>query len=249
MERFYRTSRLLGTQALATLLSSRVAVVGLGAVGSYSVEGLARLGVGNLLLIDHDLVSFSNINRQLFALESTLGQAKTEVAVHRVLDINPGASVTTLRLFIDKDHLHPVTEWKPDLVVDAIDSLTPKADLLAGMYHAGIPVVSSMGAALRKDPSLIRTGDIFDTSGCPLARKVRSLLRRRDVGKGISCVFSTEIPEFDYLPPDMEGFKEEAPGKDLPRNLLGSLATLTGIFGLTLAHLAMETLLAKKTSG
>ena len=244
MERFYRTQRLLGDEALARLARARVAVIGLGAVGGYAVEGLARLGVGNLLLVDHDRVSTTNINRQLYALESTVGKPKAEVACRRVSDINPEASVTGLELFVDTDHHERITEWRPDLVVDAIDSLTPKAELLAGMYHRGIPIVSSMGAALRRDPSQIRTGDIFETRHCPLAKKIRGMLRKREVGRGISCVYSLELPDFAYRPPEEEDYAEAAPDRGRQRNLLGSLATLTGIFGLTLAHLAMEKLLA-----
>ena len=243
-ERFYRTERLIGGEKLKQLLETRIAVIGLGAVGGYAVEGLARTGIGHLLLIDHDRISISNINRQIYALESTVGRPKAELARERVLDINPRADVTAHEFFVDTAGHETVIAWKPDIVIDAIDSLTPKAELLAGMYRRSVPVVSSMGAALRTDPGQIRTGDIFDTINCPLARKIRNMLKRRNVGRGIQCVYSLEIPEFTYIDPDMEECAEEPPARGRSRNLLGSLATVTGIFGLTLANLAIMTVLA-----
>ena len=243
MERFYRTERLIGRENLERLIGSRVAVVGLGAVGGYAVEGLARLGVGGLLLIDHDRVSVSNINRQLYALDSTVGEQKTAVAERRVLDINPSIRVDTLELFIDGENRGEILSWEPDLVIDAIDSLSPKVELLAEMYRRGIPIVSSMGAALRRDPSKVLSGDIFDTKHCPMARKIRGMLRKRAVARGIDCVYSLEIPDFSFRSPREERYQEEPGPEGRERRLLGSLSTVTGIFGLTLAQLAMEKLI------
>ncbi len=230
-----RISRFLGEEAVSSLEEKFVVIVGVGAVGSFCLEALARSGIGSFRLVDFDRVEYSNINRQLVALESTVGKLKVEVAKDRVLDIEAQTQVEILPIFLDENNLEEILKpnvqgRKPDLIVDAIDSVPSKCLLLKYAYDHQIPIVSSMGAALRKDPSLVQTGDLMKTHGCPLAKQVRTRLRKEGVGKGIPVVFSPEEVDFQY-------------GQDGNQKVLGSLPTLTGIFGLNLAHLALKTLI------
>lgn len=235
-----RISRFLGDEAVDSLWDRFVVVVGVGAVGSYCLEALARSGIGTFRLVDFDTVEYSNINRQLVALESTIGKRKVDVACSRIHDIEHEIKVQTLSVFVDESTIEqvfaPFEGKTPDLIVDAIDSVKSKCLLLSQAYARNIPVVSSMGAALRKDPSLVRTGDLMDTWGCPLAKQVRTNVRKQGVGKGIDVVFSPEVVEFTY-------------GQDGRQKVLGSLPTLTGIFGLNLAHLALNRLLPTPMKG
>lgn len=230
-----RISRFIGEEAVFSLEDKFVVIVGVGAVGSYCLEALSRSGIGSFRLVDFDTVEYSNINRQLIALESTIGKLKVEVAKERIHDIEPQTSVEILPIFLDENNIEQILEpnkqgKKPDLIVDAIDSVPSKCLLLKYAYTHNIPIVSSMGAALRKDPSLVQTGDLMKTHGCPLAKQVRTKLRKEGVGKGIQVVFSPEEVDFKY-------------GQDGNQKVLGSLPTLTGIFGLNLAHLALNKLL------
>jgi len=233
-DRFARTRLLLGDAAFARLQNAHVTVVGLGAVGSYAVEGLARAGVGRLRLVDFDRVAPSNINRQLYALESTLGQPKHELAAARVRDINPACEVETLPLFVNRDTVGQVLAPPAQFVVDAIDSLNAKAALLEACARAGLPVFSSMGAARRLDPSLIRVADLSKTTVCPLARFVRKRLHKRGIFEGVRCVYSIEpVPEESVGEP--EEIETLAPG-GRERRPMGSMSCITGIMGLTLAR-------------
>lgn len=189
-EQFLRITRLLGEELVEVLHTKTVMVVGLGAVGGMCLESLVRCGIGRLILVDFDTVGITNLNRQILATYDTLGMPKTEVAKQRVLSINPECEVKTLSLFVQEQTMDQIFSEKVDLIVDAIDSLNPKCTLLQTAYERNIPVVSSMGAALRRDPSLIRTGDLMDTYGCPLAKQVRSNLRKRGISRGIEVVFS-----------------------------------------------------------
>lgn len=240
MEAFLRTEIMLGKERTERIRKSSVVVIGLGAVGSYCVEGLARAGVGHLILIDFDKVKPSNINRNLYALRSTVGRSKVSIARQRVLDINPGCTVEAHELFVASEVVQEIFERKPDLVVDAIDSLGPKTQLLAAVHSRRIPVIASMGAALRTDPFSITLGDISQTSGCPLARRLRRDLRKFGIENGIPCVFSDErvsgMPRREYLP---EGEEYERGRK---RQTIGSLPTIPGIFGLIIAHKAIDML-------
>ncbi len=249
MERFLRTELLIGRENIETLRNSIVVVAGLGAVGSYVVEGLARAGIGSLRLVDIDVIKKTNINRQLYALESTLGRSKVEEAGNRVLDINPACKVEMHKTFVHFDTMDEILKAPVDFVVDAIDSLNPKVELLVSAFNRNIPVVSSMGAALRTDSSKIKSADIFDTHSCPLAKMVRKRLRNRGVGRGIQCVYSTEEVFYKYNGPDLSPVKEGYEYKrGRTRRVLGSLPTIPGIYGLMLANLVIERIIQNHLS-
>ncbi len=236
--RFARIERMVTSAGLARLQRARITIIGLGAVGSYATEALARAGVGHLRLVDFDEVRLSNINRQLFALESTVGRKKAQVARERVLQINPACCVEIMEVFVHTDTIDTVLAGPVDVVIDAIDAFTPKVELLAALRTRNMRMISSMGAALRTDPSQIRVGNLEDVHHDPLAARVRKALRKRGIPVDIRCVYSTEssdhlaptITEPDPLTP------EDTYDRGRRRKTLGSLPTLTGIFGLTAAN-------------
>ncbi len=244
-DRLARIRLMLGEEKLEQLKNSFVTIVGLGAVGSYAVEGLARSGVGRIRLVDFDVVRASNINRQLYALGSTIGRNKAELAYERVLDINPHCRAEKMNLFANTDTFDTILEGNPDLVIDAIDSLGPKAGLIAEVIKRGLPLIASMGAALRTDPGAVRVGPIKNVIGCPLAAKVRNLLRKSGTHLDFTCVYSLEpvgeLKKKRQVDPETEHFEQ---GRR--RAALGSLPTLTGIFGLTIANAAIQQLSAEK---
>lgn len=239
MERYTRIIQLIGEEKFAKLQDSLVTIVGLGAVGGHAMEGLGRAGVGQFRLVDFDTIQPSNINRQIIALTTNLGKLKVDEARKRLLAINPQCSIDALELFAAEETMEHILKPRPDVLIDAIDSLNPKIQLLCAAYDAGIPILSSMGAALRTDPTKISCGDIFDSRNCPLAKHVRKRLRRRNIGRGITCVYSTEKVEFDYQPAEPEDNAPLLAKRGRQRNVLGSLPTLTGIFGLYLANQAI----------
>lgn len=240
--RFLRTEALLGKEGLERLRHARVMVVGLGAVGGYALEALARSGIGHLILVDFDIFDESNINRQILALSSTLGRKKTEVAAERVHEINPDCKVTVKDIFVNADTLDEILNEPIDYVVDAIDALNPKCCLMETLCQRGIPFISSMGAALKTDPSCIKLRKLNKTENCNLAKFIRKRLKRRglDIGK-INCVSSDEqilLPETAVFDDDDNDVNPviscEAKGRK--RHTLGSLPTITAIFGLTIAN-------------
>lgn len=242
MERFARLVQLIGPEAMRRLETAEVAVFGLGAVGGYAVEALARAGIGVLRLVDFDTLQPSNLNRQLLALQSTLGRSKIEVARHRVADINPACQVDARGGFVDAETAPTLLDPPPDAVIDAIDGVNSKVNLLAAAHGLGIFTVSSMGAACRLDPARVRVADLADTEGCPLARVVRKRLGRRGIRDGIRCVFSTEPPRPSQvtIPAAVE---ETTRGRQRPP--LGSISYLPAIFGLHAAAEAILKLLQK----
>ena len=239
--RFLRTEMLLGSDAVARLAQARVLVAGLGAVGSFATEALARSGVGELVLVDFDTLSTSNVNRQLFALESTRGRMKVQVARERVLDINPACRVDARQVFIHGSTIQGLLTPRPHLVVDAIDSLNPKLNLLQQVVEAGIPVVSCLGAARRTEPTAFRVADIAETRVCKLARLVRKKLRQRGVTTGIRCIYSEEpnAPLDDRWAHTEERTREGGRAR-IP---MGSLCSVVGVAGLLTAHEALRLLL------
>ena len=246
MERFSRTRCFLGEKKFEVLRQSMVTIVGLGAVGGYAAEGLARAGVGRMRLVDFDTIQKSNINRQILALEDSLGRLKVEVAKERIGLINPECQVEALPLFAAEETLDEIFSPIPDVLIDAIDALNPKIQLLVGAHRRNISTYSSMGAALRTDPQKIKTDDIMGSNHCPLAKTVRNRLRRQGVTGGIQCVYSTEQVTFEYRGPE----KTDRPAsiyedRGRKRNVLGSLPTITGIFGLILANAVILQLSSK----
>lgn len=232
--RFARTEMLLGAEGMQKLKSAAVMIIGLGAVGGYCLEALARAGIGRFILVDFDSFEASNINRQILALSETLGQKKTAVAKARVLSINPAAVVETRDVFVNSETIDELLSCRPDYVIDAIDALNPKCDLLEKLAAGSIPFISSMGAALKSDPSKIRCGSLNASQNCSLARFIRKRLRKRGVGlRQIRCVWSDEQTE---LPQTALELPEALETTGRIRHTLGSLPTITAIFGLTIAN-------------
>ncbi|MEA1967296.1 MAG: tRNA threonylcarbamoyladenosine dehydratase [Thermodesulfobacteriota bacterium] len=245
MEKFKRTELLLGTGAMDILANCCITVVGLGAVGSHVIEALARTGVGTLRIVDFDEIGISNFNRQLLAVESNIGMLKIDAAKERLLQINPDMKVEKFNRLCHKETFDEIFAEHTDVVIDAIDSLNPKVNLLYELVHRKIDVVSSMGAARRVDPGEIKVGDISETNSCPLARSVRKRLRRMDVHKGIVCVYSTEVVSSDTVSKTTE---ENFFDSGRERNPMGSLSMLSGIFGYIAALEAVKKVLYEKGS-
>ena len=236
-EEFSRAGLLLGEDALARLERARVAVFGLGGVGGYVVEALARGGVGHLDLIDSDCVSRSNINRQILATHSTVGMMKVEAAKQRVLDINPEAVVTTHPIFYGPDTAAQLDFAQYDYIVDAIDTVTGKLQLVQQAVDAGTPVICCMGTGNKLDASAFEVADISKTTMCPLARIMRKELGKRGI-KHLKVVYSKE----EAIKP--VGWKEEAAaiGK---RQIPGSVSFVPGAAGLILAGEVIMDLICK----
>ena len=226
-EQFLRIQMLLGTEALERLQKARVAVFGIGGVGGYTVEALARSGVGQLDLIDSDTVSVSNINRQILATHSTVGMPKVEAARARILDINPDCVVRTYQIFYTPETADQFDFTEYDYIVDAIDTVTGKLQLVQRAYETGTPIICCMGTGNKLDASAFQVADISRTSMCPLARIMRKELGKRGI-KHLKVVYSQE----EALSPT--GWEEEAAalGK---RQIPGSVAFVPGAAGLILA--------------
>ncbi len=192
-EEFSRTAALLGDEAMEKLRNARVAVFGIGGVGGYIVEALARSGVGALDLIDSDTVALSNLNRQIIALHSTVGMYKTEAAARRIADINPDCAVKEHRIFYLPETEGQFDFTQYDYIADAIDTVSGKLALAVNAQRAGTPLISAMGAGNKLRPELFEVADIYDTSVCPLARVMRTELRKRGV-KSLKVVYSKEPP-------------------------------------------------------
>lgn len=233
---FTRTHILLGDEGIAKLRSKHIFIAGLGGVGSYCAEAMARAGIGRLTLLDHDVVAVSNINRQLPALLSTVGQSKAELMRARIADINPDCKVTLLQDFLSIDNVNDLVPADVDYVMDCIDSLTCKLALVAESHKRGLKVASSMGAGNRIDPSRIQLADISKTDKCALAKQMRTRLRKHhDIRKGILTVFSDEHPG-EPLPP-------EPTGRGRPRAVNGTISYMPPLFGLMLAGAVIKRLL------
>ncbi|MCF7919041.1 MAG: tRNA threonylcarbamoyladenosine dehydratase [Candidatus Cloacimonetes bacterium] len=240
IDQFSRTRLLFGEEALDSFTKTRIAVIGLGGVGSFAAEALARSGILKMLLVDADRINLSNLNRQLPALLSTLGKYKTEVLRDRLLDINPEMEIDIFTGFCNEHSRGDILK-NVDFVVDAIDSLVPKVGLLEDCYRAEIPVISVMGAASRFDPSRIAIADISQTSVCPLARRVRKFLRRRDIHKGITVIYSNEEP-IEQFPPEAGTLQDWEGEKGRMRGTLGSVVYLPAIMGMWAAGYVLRKL-------
>ena len=200
LNQFSRTQLLVGREAMERLFAARVAVFGIGGVGGYTVEALARSGVGTLDLIDDDKVCLTNLNRQIFATRKTVGKCKIDVARERILEINPDAVVNTYRTFYAPDTADQFDFTRYDYIVDAIDTVTGKLELIEQAHRCGTPIISSMGAGNKMDASAFEVADIYDTSICPLARVMRRELRRRGI-PALKVVYTKEpaIPPIEDM--------------------------------------------------
>ena len=229
--RFDRSALLLGRPGLERLAQSHVAVFGMGGVGSYAVEALARSGVGALTLVDYDRVCVTNINRQLFALESTVGRVKVEVAAERCRMINPSMRVTALCERYTPQSGADLLAARFDFVLDCIDTITAKLDLISQCKERHLPVISSMGAANKTDTAKISQADLFATHNCRLARIMRKELRKRGVTSGVAVVYSTE----ESLPVSPQPSPPRQKGVVVERPPMGSISTVPPMFGLMMA--------------
>lgn len=256
--RFDRAARLVGEPGLRTLMSSRVLVIGMGGVGSFAAEALARSAVGELVLIDFDDICVTNANRQLHALRGNIGKAKVDVMAERLRRVNPGGTLTPITRFYDAESSAELLDGRVDFVVDAIDNLSAKAHLVATCVEREIPLVSSMGAAARLDPTQIRVRDLAETRRDPFARALRKILRKEhglsvEAGQpiGVPAVYTEETPREPLrLSYDGEdGFRCVCPSKDNGLHTCdhrsridGSAAFVTGAFGLAAASVVVRAL-------
>ena len=238
IEQFSRTELLLGEAAMEKLYHARVAVFGIGGVGGYTVEALARAGVGSLDLIDSDTVSVSNINRQILATHSTVGKLKVDVAKARVLDINPSCTVRTYPCFYLPDTADQFDFTEYDYIVDCIDTVTGKLQLVERAVAAGTPIICSMGTGNKLDPAAFQVADISKTSMCPLARIMRKELKKRGIHH-LKVVYSQE----EARKPDVDEEELKRIGK---RQIPGSVAFVPGAAGLILAGEVVKDLIEKE---
>lgn len=228
MEQWYdRTETLLGTDAMSRLASAHVLVAGVGGVGGYAAEMLARTGVGHLTIVDADAVSVTNINRQLIALHDTVGQPKVELLARRFREINPEIEVTALQRYVIADDVPDLLEGGYDYVIDAIDTVAPKIALITHCLTHNIPIISSMGAGGRVDPTQVGYFDISETREDGLARVVRQRLRKAGIRSRLKVVASTEAPRRHSVIPLQETNK---------RSSLGTIASIPAVFGICLAN-------------
>ncbi|MDN3605994.1 tRNA threonylcarbamoyladenosine dehydratase [Kaistella yonginensis] len=233
-----RTELLIKDQALEKLHKANLLVVGLGGVGSFAAEFLARAGIGKMTIVDGDTVDLTNINRQLPALTSTVGKAKVEVVGARLLDINPELKLTQLNQFLNPEDMETVFDDQTyDYVLDCIDSVSPKVTLIMNARRRKVKIVSCMGAGGKMDPSKVLVRDIHKTQSCHLAKQVRKRLKKENIDKGIRCVFSTEIQNEESL--------KMTDGTNFKRSFYGTISYIPAIFGLYAAAEVINYLIKK----
>lgn len=225
MSRFSRTQLLLGSEKMSILSNSHVMVFGVGGVGGYVVEALVRSGVGKVSIIDNDTVNLSNLNRQIIALENTVGKLKVEVLKERILAINPNCEVVCYNEFITYDNIDNICFDNVDYVVDAVDTITAKIAIIKKSKELNINVISSMGAGNRLDPLQIKVADINQTKNCPLAKTMRYELKKREI-KNVKCVFSLELPTEP---------NEKIINNESGKVTIGSISYMPSMFGLVIA--------------
>lgn len=232
-EEFSRTAYIYGEDAIDKLKKSRVAVFGVGGVGGYICEALCRAGVGSIDIFDRDSVSFSNINRQIIALHSTVGRAKVDVMKERMLDINPDCNITAHNVFYLPENADEFDLSNYDYIADAVDTVAAKLEIAEQAYKLGIPVISAMGAGNKTDPTRFEVADIADTTVCPLARVMRRELKARGIKK-YKVVYSKEEPI-------KSGVVDSESGKAIP----GSLSFVPSVVGLIMAGEIVNDLVKK----
>ncbi|MHA3047232.1 tRNA threonylcarbamoyladenosine dehydratase [Riemerella anatipestifer] len=225
-----RTELLIKQDGLNKLQNANILVIGLGGVGSFAAEFLARAGVGKMTIIDGDTVDITNINRQLPALHSTVNQPKVELVYARLKDINPNLDLTAINEFLTPERMESIlTKEKFDYVLDCIDSVSPKLSLILAAKRNKIKIVSAMGAGGKTDPSKVMVRDISKTNNCFLAKHIRKRLRKEKINKGIKCVFSTELQKEDSL--------KMTDGANFKKSFYGTISFMPALFGL---HAAAE---------
>jgi tRNA A37 threonylcarbamoyladenosine dehydratase len=255
LHRFSRTESLVGLSGLDRLRGSRVMICGIGGVGSYAAEALGRAGVGQITLVDFDDICLTNVNRQIHALSSTVGQPKVEAMAARLRDINPDADIVPVKAFFSRDSAEELLTPRPDYVLDAIDHFTAKSALITVCREHGIPVISSMGAANKLDPTKVHVADIADTRNCRMARSMRKILRKAGIEHGVAVVYSTEEHrELDPANSVACGLECICPNRgdqvfscENRRVILGSISYIPSIFGLTMAGVVVNRLLEADT--
>jgi tRNA A37 threonylcarbamoyladenosine dehydratase len=250
LHRFSRTELLIGSKGVSTLAEKRVMICGVGGVGGYAVEALGRAGVGHITLVDFDVICLTNVNRQIHALSSTVGLPKVEVMADRLRDINPSAEIIPVKAFFSRENADELLTPRPDYVLDAIDHFTSKAALITVCRQLEIPVISSMGAANKLDPTKIHVSDISATRNCRMARSMRKMLRKAGITSGLQVAYSTE--EHRELGANAAHCGTECicPNRgshlfscENRRVILGSISYIPSIFGLTMAGVVVNDLL------
>ncbi|MBB1542420.1 MAG: tRNA threonylcarbamoyladenosine dehydratase [Riemerella sp.] len=234
-----RTELLVKEEGIERLQSANILIVGLGGVGSFAAEFLVRSGIGNLTIVDGDTVDITNINRQLPALNSTIGKNKTDVVAERILDINPEINLKKINEFLEPERMEEIlTQEKFDYVLDCIDSLSPKLALIITCKRKKIKLVSAMGAGGKTDPSKVMVRDISKTNNCFLAKQIRKKLKKEQIHKGFRCVFSTEIQDENSL--------KMTDGSNYKKSFYGTISYMPAIFGLYAAAEVIRFLLKKE---
>lgn len=232
-----RTSLLIGEEKVWELTKKHVLVVGMGGVGSFAAEFICRAGIGKMTIIDGDVVDPSNRNRQLPALATNHGVSKADIMAERLKAINPELELVVVKQFINPEMVEHLFDEKPDYVVDAIDSITPKLTFIKKAYHENLPLVSSMGAGAKLDPTKLQVVDISKTYQCPFAQQIRKMLKKDKIYKGIKVVFSPEMPMKESLMlTDGTNFKKSA---------YGTISYLPATFGAVLASVVIRDLMGE----
>lgn len=232
-----RAELLFKSEGLNNLKNANVLVVGLGGVGSFAAEFLARAGVGNMTIVDGDVVDITNINRQLPALHSTVGLPKVELMATRLMDINPELNLVTVKEFLSPERAFEIVTSDFDYVLDCIDSVTPKLNLLIASKRKKVKVISSMGAGGKYEASKVKVRDISRTEYCPLAKNMRKRLKEQKISKGIKAVFSTEVPDQSSI--------KLTDGKNFKKSFYGTNSWMPCLFGLHAAETVVKYLLKK----
>lgn len=230
-----RSELLLGKESLERLKKTSIAVIGLGGVGAYAAEMIARAGVGRMVILDSDVINESNINRQLLALNSTMGRSKATIMRDRLLDINPQLKIFTIDTYLTEENVEELLgNQNVDFIIDAIDTLSPKIALIKFAVNAKIPLVSSMGAGAKTDATQIKIKDISKSFNCPLAYVLRKKLRKEGISKGFKVVFSEELPNNEAIIPVEEQNK---------KSRVGTISYLPAVFGCIAAQAAITSIL------
>lgn len=231
---FTRTELLIGKNNLISLSNKNILVFGIGGVGSFSVEALVRSGIGNLILVDNDNIDITNINRQIHSTHKTIGLNKVDVMKERVLSINPTCNVTTHKVFVSKENLSTFFTTPIHYVIDAIDTVTSKLDIIEYCYKNNIPLITCLGTGNKLDPTKFEVADINKTSYCPLAKVIRKELKNRNIKKA-KVLFSTEVPK--------KNTNNKSPNEKLCRPIVGSVSFVPPVAGMILTSVVINELI------